>query len=75
MFKCASCNRLTDPREKGTMRIIKTRIKTYYDLRGQYAGEGEEIVQEIRICRFCASAEATEYPKAVEKFQETQENT
>jgi len=68
MFKCANCSRQTNPKEKGTMRTIKTRVKEYVDAYGKYQGTGEEIVSEIRICRICEEAEATEYPGAVEKL-------
>lgn len=67
MFRCGSCGKNTSLKEKGSMRTIQTRIKTYYDNYGKYQGEGEEIVREIRVCASCAKALAS-YPEAIEKL-------
>jgi len=54
MFKCGSCGKNTNLKEKGSTRTIQTRSRLYYDDYGKYQGEGEEIVREIRVCVACA---------------------
>jgi len=77
MFKCGGCGRTTGLKEKGSMRTIQTRIKTYYDSYGKYQGEGEEIVSEIRVCVACSKG-LESYPEAIErlvKLEHTLEKT
>jgi ribosomal protein S27AE len=74
MFKCGSCKKQTDPRVKGVVRTIETRMKTYYNKQGQYQGEGEEIVSESRICPKCAE-DVSKYPYEVERMEKVLKNS
>lgn len=77
MFKCGGCGKMTNPRDKGVVRVIETRMKTYYDKQGHYQGDGEEITKEIRICPVCVKEIEinNDAKKAEKKMEEVRENS
>lgn len=69
MFRCATCGRVSGPREKANKVTISTRPKEYrhkvLDKKGRpvlgdnkeplvKVSNGKEIIQEITICGHCA---------------------
>ena len=55
MFRCDRCKRITEPGEKQTKKVVKTRNKTYFN--GKKETTGKEIVKEINLCEKCAKEE------------------
>lgn len=54
MYRCADCNKVSNPGERLNKVVTETRRARYTDPKtGKIVGEGNEIVQEIGLCLSC----------------------
>ena len=59
MFRCQKCNKQISKGIKPERIVTETRHKVYRDERGDYQGEGDEIVKEMVLGPCCALDMAT----------------
>ena len=52
MFRCDNCNKVTQPRQKLSKRVVETRDVTYRK-GNKVLGKGTEIVKEINLGPCC----------------------
>jgi hypothetical protein len=61
MYRCESCNKVSEPKEPLNLVPVEFRSREYHsapDSKGQkyFEGRGKEIVREKKLCRMCADS-------------------